>query len=112
MDCSFLHGDAGIEIPFPYRTLTFKDSLRTQTVNPIEESKEKKSALFWFVSTDLLSYLTVMPIWAYRPQVGQREINANKNPEFLVSSPGQLLVCACTYDRCGDFAFLCYHFNR
>jgi small-conductance mechanosensitive channel len=64
--------DAGIEIPFPYRTLTFKDSLRTQTVNPVKESKEKKSYLFWFVSADLLSYLTVMPIRAYRQQVGQR----------------------------------------
>jgi len=44
--------------------------------------------------------------------VGQREINANKNPEFLVSPPGQLLVPACTDDRSGDFAFLCYYCNR
>ena len=35
--------DAGIEIPFPYRTLTFKDSLRTQAVSISQESKEEKS---------------------------------------------------------------------
>ena len=44
--------------------------------------------------------------------VGQGGINANKNPEFLVSHQGQLLVCACTDDRCGEFAFLCYYCNR
>jgi len=66
--------DAGIEIPFPYRTLTFKVSLRTQ--------------------------------------VGQRGINANKNPEYLASSPGKFLVCAHTYDWGGDFYFFHHHCTR
>ena len=34
--------DAGIEIPFPYRTLTFKDSLRTKVLDLSKESKEEK----------------------------------------------------------------------
>ena len=42
----------------------------------------------------------------------QKGINANKNPEFLVSPPGQLLVGARTYDRSGDFSLLHYHSNR
>ena len=34
--------DAGIEIPFPYRTLTFKDSLRTKLIDAGTESKEEQ----------------------------------------------------------------------
>ena len=33
--------DAGIEIPFPYRTLTFKDSLQTKVLDLRRESKEE-----------------------------------------------------------------------
>ena len=35
--------DAGIEIPFPYRTLTFKDSLRTNVVDSSRDNKEEKT---------------------------------------------------------------------
>lgn len=33
---------AGIEIPFPYRTLTFKESLRTNLIDVDTESKEEQ----------------------------------------------------------------------
>ena len=38
--------------------------------------------------------------------------NANKNPEFLVSPPGKLLVFARIYGRLGDFSLLYHHRNR
>ena len=35
--------DAGIEIPFPYRTLTFKESLRTKVLDWRRDNKQQKS---------------------------------------------------------------------